>query len=229
MDRPEETPPNPWLGRLLLASGSLRPGEGINGEVEASSDSLPSWETRKYVLKSNWKIYQIIFFSPSVKKKLLDFFLQFVQSNKFSKKPWDKAIPCPGRGHDPVRGLWRGLWVGTPWAYSFHYCSLTCPSPVCPVQFSSPTKRLEKRQVQNQCSRPRSYDSLHVCLLLWVNFKSNYILMAWSRFILLLFRASSAGSFCSSQKKTNCYAKQLFILQVLLMMEATYLFRINRF
>lgn len=44
------------------------------------------------------------------------------------------------------------------------------------VFFSNKAPR--ERQVQNQCSRPRSYDSLHFCLLLWVNFKRNYILMA---------------------------------------------------
>lgn len=94
------------------------------------------------------------------------------------KQKQKKPIPCPGRGHDPVRGLWRGLWVGTVWAYSFHYHSLTCPSPVCPVQFSSPTKRLRKGKYIISVLDQESYDSRHVCLLLWVNFKVYYVLMA---------------------------------------------------
>lgn len=128
-----------------------------------------------------------------------------------------------------MRGLWRGLWVGTPWAYSFHYCSPTCPSPVCPVQFSSPTKRLGKGKYK--ISVP-DQDHMTYCMsVCCYGLTSKGTTYSWPdpdsyccSSGLLLQDPSVAG-----KRKRTVMLKKLFILQVLLMMEATYRFRINRF
>lgn len=44
--------PRPCPGRLLLARGSFRLGEGRNGDGGASSDRTPSW-SRKWVMREN--------------------------------------------------------------------------------------------------------------------------------------------------------------------------------
>lgn len=48
--------PRPCPGRLLLARGSFRLGEGRNGDGEVSSDRTPSWSRAKWMVDKDKNI-----------------------------------------------------------------------------------------------------------------------------------------------------------------------------
>lgn len=98
------------------------------------------------------------------------------------------------------RGLWRAQRADTPLVCSCRCCNRTYPCPACPNPSSSLKGRLKVAGGRQQLLTTINMFTTHVyntnielkCDML-VN-----LLMAWSRFMLLLFRASSAGSLCNT-------------------------------
>lgn len=128
-------------GRLLLARGSFRLGEGRNGDGGQSSDRTPSWkwgEKAKVMEDENIGESRL-----SIKYK--DTFYTINAQNHsqmFGNNLNCNVLPCQERLGQ--KGLWRVQRAGTRWACSCRCCNQTCPFPACPDPSSSPAKHLHR-------------------------------------------------------------------------------------
>lgn len=113
--------------------------------------------------------------------------------NSFCAHYSEKEVPCPRREDDRRKSLWRWLKVCSPLIYWLgRCCNQRFPSPVYPVRSSSPTGRLWYNIFLNIYNHlAKEFDRFDSCL---------HLLIAWSKFMLLLLRGSSAGSLCKRKR-----------------------------